>query len=87
MTILQIESHNPSVHASNTNDSRGLLPEQSAPSGISVVIVGAGVAGLMASLECWRKGHEVRIIEKSATRILSGKQTTLSCHNVHNLTQ
>ncbi|KAJ5570611.1 uncharacterized protein N7459_010041 [Penicillium hispanicum] len=48
------------------------LPERSSPSGISILIAGAGVAGLMASLECWRQGHEVRVIERSATRLLSG---------------
>ncbi|KAL1886694.1 hypothetical protein Plec18167_000628 [Paecilomyces lecythidis] len=55
----------------------GRLPERYSPSGISVLIVGAGVAGLMASLECWRKGHDVRIIEKSASRLLSGDGFTI----------
>ncbi|UQC73509.1 monooxygenase [Colletotrichum lupini] len=34
------------------------------PSGINVIIVGAGLGGLQAAVECWRKGHEVRILEK-----------------------
>ena len=34
------------------------------PSGVSVLIVGAGLGGLFAALECWRKGHEVRIIDR-----------------------
>lgn len=37
------------------------------PSGISVLIVGAGFAGLAAAIECDRKGHAVTILEKSST--------------------
>lgn len=33
--------------------------------GIRVVIVGAGVGGLSAALECWRKGCDVVVLEKS----------------------
>lgn len=33
-------------------------------SGINVVIVGAGLGGLQAAVECWRKGHEVQVLEK-----------------------
>ncbi|QIW99808.1 hypothetical protein AMS68_005326 [Peltaster fructicola] len=33
--------------------------------GIKVVIVGAGVAGLMSALECWRKGCDVVVIERA----------------------
>ena len=58
--------------STSMNESLNRLPERSSPSGISVLIVGAGVAGLMACLECWRNGHEVRIIEKSPSRLLSG---------------
>ncbi|KAJ3962254.1 hypothetical protein N0V92_000985 [Colletotrichum tropicale] len=34
------------------------------PSGINVVIVGAGLGGLQTAVECWRKGHEVQVLEK-----------------------
>lgn len=34
------------------------------PSGISVLIVGTGLAGLAAAIECHRKGHEVQIVER-----------------------
>ncbi|KAI1493910.1 monooxygenase [Biscogniauxia mediterranea] len=33
--------------------------------GIKVLIVGAGVAGAFTAIECWRKGHDVEIIEKA----------------------
>ncbi|KAK4167867.1 hypothetical protein QBC43DRAFT_310391 [Cladorrhinum sp. PSN259] len=35
------------------------------PSGIKVIIVGAGFAGLSAAIECDRKGHSVTLLEKS----------------------
>ncbi|KXX74901.1 6-hydroxynicotinate 3-monooxygenase [Madurella mycetomatis] len=35
------------------------------PSGIRVVVVGAGFAGLTAAIECDRKGHSVVLLEKS----------------------
>ncbi|KAK0625424.1 hypothetical protein B0T17DRAFT_591004 [Bombardia bombarda] len=35
------------------------------PSGISVLIVGAGFAGLTAAIECDRKGHRVTLFDKS----------------------
>lgn len=42
------------------------------PTGISVLVVGAGVGGLMAALECRRKGHDVRVVEKSPTPSTQG---------------
>lgn len=33
-------------------------------SGIEVLIVGTGLAGLTASLECIRKGHTVKVLER-----------------------
>ncbi|KAK4937415.1 hypothetical protein LTR10_021952 [Elasticomyces elasticus] len=42
------------------------MPELSKlpPSGIKVIIVGAGFGGLCAAIECNRKGHEVILLEK-----------------------
>lgn len=37
------------------------------PSGIKVIIVGAGFAGVSAAIECDRKGHSVTLVEKSET--------------------
>ncbi|EEP82799.1 predicted protein [Uncinocarpus reesii 1704] len=34
------------------------------PTGIKVIIVGLGIAGLSAAIECHRKGHEVVVYEK-----------------------
>ena len=35
------------------------------PSGIEVLVVGAGFAGLAAAIECDRKGHSVTLLEKA----------------------
>jgi NADPH-dependent 2,4-dienoyl-CoA reductase/sulfur reductase-like enzyme len=37
------------------------------PSGIDVLVVGTGLAGLTASIECVRKGHNVKVLERNAT--------------------
>ncbi|KAI9666749.1 MAG: hypothetical protein M1831_001524 [Alyxoria varia] len=36
-------------------------------SGIDVLVVGTGLAGLAAALECTRKGHSVRVLERNST--------------------
>jgi thioredoxin reductase len=36
-----------------------------AENGIRVIIIGAGVAGLQAALECWRKGCDVVVLERA----------------------
>jgi len=33
--------------------------------GIDVLIVGTGLAGLTAAIECVRKGHNVRVLERN----------------------
>jgi ribulose 1,5-bisphosphate synthetase/thiazole synthase len=43
------------------------------PSRIDVLIVGAGVGGLVAALECHRKGHNVRIWERSESPAAGGE--------------
>lgn len=41
----------------------GSYPE----TGIDVLIIGTGLAGLTAALECTRKGHKVRVLERNET--------------------
>ncbi|KAA8642769.1 hypothetical protein EYZ11_002927 [Aspergillus tanneri] len=49
------------------------LPPRHAETGIDVLIVGAGVGGLMTAMECWRKGHNVvRIVERNECPIYTG---------------
>lgn len=33
--------------------------------GIKVIISGAGIGGMFAGLECWRKGNDVDILEQN----------------------
>ncbi|CAG8978613.1 hypothetical protein HYALB_00012735 [Hymenoscyphus albidus] len=42
------------------------------PTGIKVVIVGTGFAGLSAALECYRKGHSVQVLESFTERKVLG---------------
>lgn len=51
------------------------LPTRGAPVGISALVVGAGVAGLLCALELWRQGIDVQIIERSPSRNTSGTYT------------
>lgn len=46
------------------------------PTGISCLIVGAGVGGLMTALECVRKGHSVRVVERSPAPSTAGNSIT-----------
>ena len=49
------------------------LPRRKAHTGIQVLIVGAGFAGLTAALECWRNGHKVvGILERNQCPNYSG---------------
>jgi len=41
-------------------------------SGIDIIIVGTGFAGLTAALECTRKGHNVRLLERNSTTNMAG---------------
>ncbi|KAK3613430.1 hypothetical protein LTR56_027891, partial [Elasticomyces elasticus] len=46
------------------------------PSRIDVLIVGTGFAGLTAALECTRKGHNVRILERNSDMYFVGLSAT-----------
>jgi len=37
------------------------------PTGIDVLIIGTGLAGLTCAIECTRKGHTVRVLERNST--------------------
>ena len=53
------------------------------PSGIKVIIVGAGFAGLCAAIECDRKGHEVILLEKVAELKPLGDIISFSSNSGH----
>jgi ribulose 1,5-bisphosphate synthetase/thiazole synthase len=46
--------------------------------GIDVLIVGTGLAGL----ECTRKGHNVRVLERNADINTAGKQFAMSIRSI-----
>jgi alkyl hydroperoxide reductase subunit AhpF len=48
------------------------------PSGIDVLVVGTGLAGLTASIECVRKGHNVKVLERNVTINTAGKYDLFS---------
>ncbi|KAM6506717.1 hypothetical protein FSOLCH5_013692 [Fusarium solani] len=48
--------------------------------GIKVVIVGAGLSGMFAALECWRKGHQVEVIERDTSVVKNGDIFGLGPH-------
>ncbi|KAL4987679.1 hypothetical protein BDW68DRAFT_197223 [Aspergillus falconensis] len=49
------------------------LPSRHPSTGITVLVAGAGMGGLMTALECWRKGHNVvGIIERNEGPVYSG---------------
>jgi monoamine oxidase len=52
----------------------GSYPE----SGINVLIVGTGLAGLTAAIECTRKGHKVQVLERDSAINTAG----LFCHSI-----
>ena len=58
----------------NSISSNGTMPptKRYTDSDILVLIVGAGVGGLLSAIECWRKGHTVRILERSDSPIWTG---------------
>ncbi|KAH6698284.1 hypothetical protein BKA61DRAFT_497309 [Leptodontidium sp. MPI-SDFR-AT-0119] len=45
---------------------------QSPPNGISVLVVGAGVGGLMTAIECSRRGCRVQIVERAKSTVTTG---------------
>ena len=55
------------------SNSKNGLPKRHPETHVNVLIVGAGMAGLMTALECWRKGHNVvGILERSQGPNYSG---------------
>ncbi|GKT89018.1 FAD binding domain protein [Colletotrichum tofieldiae] len=46
------------------------------PTDVKVIIVGGGIAGLFAAVECWRKGHDVVVVEKGDEISAHGKLLT-----------
>lgn len=56
------------------------------PSGLSILIVGGGIGGLTFAIEAYRKGHEVRVLEKRPGFEGYGKLASQVCTEVRCLT-
>jgi hypothetical protein len=60
----------------NGTSKSSTLPKRHPETGIDILIVGAGMSGLMTALECWRKGHNiVGILERNEGPVYSGKSS------------
>ena len=52
--------------------------ERAPATGINVLIVGGGPGGLFAALQCYRKGHNVRVLEAARGYGLNGQFKRIS---------
>jgi 2-polyprenyl-6-methoxyphenol hydroxylase-like FAD-dependent oxidoreductase len=48
--------------------------ERDRETGISILVIGAGIAGLSFAIESYRKGHTVRIIERRSSQESAGER-------------
>lgn len=51
------------VHSSPKAGHSSIPMKRYPPSGIDVLVVGGGIGGMFAAIECHRKGHNVRVLE------------------------
>lgn len=67
--------------AQNGATAQSRLPERYPETGINVLVVGAGMGGLMTTLECWRKGHNiVGILERNEGPLYTGSHCDTCPH-------
>ncbi|KAF7197578.1 FAD-dependent monooxygenase fsr3 [Pseudocercospora fuligena] len=70
----------PAFHGYNGSMANFLFQDEvkcAASTGINVLIIGAGVGGLSTALECVRKGHSVKIFERSEKASVGGDMFTI----------
>ncbi|KAF7586795.1 hypothetical protein BBP40_008341 [Aspergillus hancockii] len=57
--------------------------ERAQDTGISILIVGGGIAGLTFAIEAHRKGHNVRVIERRGREETSGEMIVITAPALH----
>lgn len=73
-------AHSNGTHPNGTHDRREVAAQRGIDAavmrypetGIDVLIAGAGLGGLACALECWRKGHNVQILDRSPGPVWTG---------------
>jgi hypothetical protein len=64
---------NGNIHVNGHAAYSSEVPKRHPETGVNVLIVGAGMGGLVTALECWRKGHNiVAILERNDGPVYSG---------------
>ena len=65
----------------NGVETHSRLPKRHPETGINVLIVGAGMGGLMTLLECWRKGHNISgVLERNQGPVYTGSHNVMYSH-------
>ncbi len=74
-------NQNGAAASQNGATTRARLPKRDPETGINILIIGAGMGGLMTTLECWRKGQNiVGILERNEGPVYSGLHRALRSH-------
>ncbi|KAI1848521.1 hypothetical protein JX265_013804 [Neoarthrinium moseri] len=71
--------------SSESLDSHNTRAQRHPPSGISVLVVGGGPAGVYAALECWRKEHHVSIVERNPVARTQGDFFNTTPHVIEHI--
>ncbi|KAI1840127.1 hypothetical protein JX266_013670 [Neoarthrinium moseri] len=71
--------------SSESLDSHTTRAQCHPPSGISVLVVGGGPAGVYAALECWRKEHHVSIVERNPVARTQGDFFNTTPHVIEHI--
>jgi heterodisulfide reductase subunit A-like polyferredoxin len=58
--------------SSNNNNTLTSTMEREPSTGISILVVGGGIAGFTLAIEAYRKGHDVRVVERRPQGEYSG---------------
>ncbi|KAH6639900.1 hypothetical protein C7974DRAFT_422392 [Boeremia exigua] len=60
-----------------------LKMERDQETGISILVVGAGISGLSFAIEAYRKGHHVRVVERRIPKESAGEVISIAASALH----